>query len=91
MSPYFCDFTKYQAQGPLASYKQQPCLFTCSTSLPALYRAVSICYSHSRDQPNRAALPPTKVSFSTKENEPKRLLLSTKTNDRFVFETVLDL
>ena len=40
------------AQQPVASYKQQLCMFAFSTSLSALSRAVSTWRSHSCDQPN---------------------------------------
>ena len=56
-------FTKYLIQNsripgpgsdrcPGASHG--PCLFACSTSLPAPFRVVSTWYSHKRDQPNSA-------------------------------------
>ena len=40
------------SEGPLSSWKQPLCLFACSTSLPAPFRAVSTWYTHKRDQPN---------------------------------------
>ena len=42
------------ASGRCSDASYGPCLFACSTSLPAPFRAVSTWYSHKRDQPNSA-------------------------------------
>ena len=60
--------TKYLAQQPLTRYKQQPCLFACSASLPAPPRVVSTWLPHSRDQRNKCCVAAIKVNTPAKEN-----------------------
>ena len=45
----------WPSERSLSSCKQLPCLFACSTSLPAPFRAVFTWYSHERDPPNNAS------------------------------------
>ena len=60
--------TKYLAQQPLTRYKQQPCLFACSASLPAPPRVVSTWLPHSRDQRSKCCVAAIKVNTPAKEN-----------------------